>query len=46
VRGPLTDLLTDLLLVSYKWRRPRGGGVEGFGDAALLGFWLERLSFD
>ena len=41
VRGPLTDLL----LVIYKRRPPRGGGLEVFGDAALLDFWLERVSF-
>ena len=41
VRG----LLTDLLLIIYKRRPPRGGGIEVFGDAALLDFWLERVSF-
>ena len=41
VRGPLTDLL----LVIYKRRPARGGGIEIFGDAALLDFWLERVSF-
>ena len=41
VRGPLTDLL----LVIYKRRPARGGGIEVFGDAALLDFWLERVSF-
>ncbi|MEV7779222.1 maleylpyruvate isomerase family mycothiol-dependent enzyme [Kitasatospora sp. NPDC088351] len=41
VRAPLTDLL----LLVYK-RRPAGGGaVEVAGDAALLDFWLERVSF-
>ena len=41
VRGPLTDLL----LVIYKRRPPRGDGIEIFGDAQLLDFWLERVSF-
>ncbi|MGH3234002.1 MAG: maleylpyruvate isomerase family mycothiol-dependent enzyme [Streptosporangiaceae bacterium] len=41
VRGPLTDLL----LVIYKRRPAAGGGVEVFGDAQLLDFWLERVSF-
>ena len=41
VRGPLTDLL----LVIYKRRPPRGDGIEVFGDTALLEFWLERVSF-
>jgi uncharacterized protein (TIGR03083 family) len=41
VRGPLTGLL----LVIYKRRPARGGGIEVFGDAALLDFWLERVSF-
>ena len=41
VRGPLTDLL----LLIYK-RRPAGGsGIEVLGDAELLNFWLERVSF-
>ena len=35
--------LTDLLLVIYKRRPPRGGGLEVFGDAARLDFWLERV---
>jgi hypothetical protein len=41
VRGPLTDLL----LVIYKRRSARGDNIEVFGDAALLDFWLERVSF-
>jgi hypothetical protein len=41
VHGPLTDLL----LVIYKRRPPRGDGIEVFGDAALLDCWLERVSF-
>ncbi|MFD9667488.1 maleylpyruvate isomerase family mycothiol-dependent enzyme [Rhodococcus sp. NPDC059968] len=41
VRGPLTDLL----LVIYKRRDPRGPGIEILGDAALLDFWLDRVSF-
>jgi uncharacterized protein (TIGR03083 family) len=40
VRGPVTDLL----LVIYK-RRPVGDGIEVLGDAKLLDFWLERVSF-
>lgn len=42
VRGPLTDLL----LITYKRRPPRGDGIEVFGDTALLDFWLERVSFE
>ena len=42
VRGPLTDLL----LIIYKRRPPRGDGIEVFGDTALLDFWLERVSFE
>ncbi|MGA5131998.1 maleylpyruvate isomerase family mycothiol-dependent enzyme [Streptomyces olivoreticuli] len=41
VRAPLTDLL----LLVYKRRPPRGEGVEIFGDEQLLDFWLERVSF-
>ncbi len=41
VRAPLTDLL----LLIYKRRPARGEGIEVFGDADLLGFWLERVSF-
>jgi hypothetical protein len=29
-----------------KRRPPRGDGLEVFGDAALLDFWLERVSFE
>jgi hypothetical protein len=41
VRGPLTDLL----LVVYRRRPVRSKGVEVFGDADLLDFWLERVGF-
>lgn len=41
VRGPLTDLL----LIVYKRRSPYTEGVEVIGDAGLLDFWLERVSF-
>jgi uncharacterized protein (TIGR03083 family) len=41
VRGPLTDLL----LVIYKRRPARSEGIEILGDAQLLDFWLERVSF-
>jgi uncharacterized protein (TIGR03083 family) len=41
VRAPLTDLL----LLIYKRRPARGEGIEIFGDADLLDFWLERVSF-
>jgi hypothetical protein len=37
--------LTDLLLLIYKRRPGHGAGIEVFGDADLLGFWLERVSF-
>jgi hypothetical protein len=37
--------LTDLLLLIYKRRPARGEGIEVFGDADLLDFWLERVSF-
>jgi hypothetical protein len=49
VRGPLTDLLLVLYkrrLVLYKRRSARGDNIEVFGDAALLDFWLERVSFE
>ncbi len=36
---------TGLLLLIYKRRPARGAGIEVFGDADLLGFWLERVSF-
>jgi hypothetical protein len=42
VRGPLTDLL----LVIYKRRPARSPGIEILGDAQLLDFWLERVSFE
>jgi hypothetical protein len=41
VRGPLTDLL----LIVYRRRPARSEGVEILGDARLLDFWLERVSF-
>ncbi|QLH20482.1 maleylpyruvate isomerase family mycothiol-dependent enzyme [Streptomyces sp. Rer75] len=41
VRGPLTELL----LLVYKRRPAHGGRVEVLGDAKLLDFWLERVSF-
>jgi len=41
VRAPLTDLL----LLIYKRRPASGENIEIFGDADLLGFWLERVSF-
>jgi uncharacterized protein (TIGR03083 family) len=41
VRGPVTSLL----LVIYKRRPARGAGIEILGDADLLDFWLERVSF-
>ena len=42
VRGPLTDLL----LIIYHRRPAETEGVQIFGDAALLDFWLERTSFE
>jgi uncharacterized protein (TIGR03083 family) len=41
VRGPLTGLL----LIVYRRRPARGDGIEVLGDAQLLDFWLERVSF-
>jgi uncharacterized protein (TIGR03083 family) len=41
VRGPVVELL----LVVYRRRSPVGGTVEVLGDADLLDFWLERVSF-
>jgi uncharacterized protein (TIGR03083 family) len=41
VRGPLIDLL----LVIYKRRPASGPGIEVLGDAQLLDFWLDRVSF-
>jgi uncharacterized protein (TIGR03083 family) len=38
--------LTDLLLVIYKRRPARSEGIEVLGDAQLLDFWLERVSFE
>jgi uncharacterized protein (TIGR03083 family) len=42
VRGPLTELL----LVVYRRRSPGDGTVEVLGDAELLDFWLDRVSFE
>ncbi|HUR73705.1 MAG TPA: maleylpyruvate isomerase family mycothiol-dependent enzyme [Sporichthya sp.] len=39
VRGPVTDLL----LMVYRRRAPEG--LEVFGDAALVEFWLDRVAF-
>jgi hypothetical protein len=41
-----TPAVRDPLLVSYNRRPPRGGGIEVFGDAALLGSRLERVSLE
>jgi uncharacterized protein (TIGR03083 family) len=41
VRGPLTELL----LLIYKRRPARGEDIEILGDADLLDFWLDRVSF-
>jgi uncharacterized protein (TIGR03083 family) len=41
VRGPLTELV----LLIYKRRPAHGPGIEVLGDAGLLDFWLERVSF-
>jgi hypothetical protein len=41
VRGPPTGLL----LVVYRRRPARGGGIEILGDGPLLDFWLERVGF-
>lgn len=41
VRGPVTDLL----LIIYRRRPPGGAGIEILGDADLLDFWLDRISF-
>jgi uncharacterized protein (TIGR03083 family) len=41
VRAPLTDLL----LLIHKRRPARGAGIDIHGDAGLLDFWLERVSF-
>jgi hypothetical protein len=37
--------IPDLLPLIYKRRPAHGAGIEVFGDADLLGFWLERVSF-
>ena len=37
--------LTDLLLVIYKRRPAAGPGIEVLGDARLLDFWPDRVSF-
>jgi uncharacterized protein (TIGR03083 family) len=42
VRGPVTELL----LVIYKRRSPGDGTVEVLGEANLLEFWLDRMSFE
>jgi uncharacterized protein (TIGR03083 family) len=42
VRGPVTELL----LVIYKRRSPGDGAVEVLGEAKLLDFWLDRMSFE
>ncbi|KIF74482.1 hypothetical protein QR77_11845 [Streptomyces sp. 150FB] len=42
VRAPLTDLL----LLIYKRRPAQGEGIEVLGDAELLDYWLERVSFE
>lgn len=41
VRGPLTELL----LIVYRRRSPRGGGVEVLGDGELLDRWLAAVAF-
>jgi hypothetical protein len=41
VRGPVVELL----LVVYRRRSPRDGTVEVLGDADLLDYWLDRVSF-
>lgn len=41
VRAPLTDLL----LIVYRRRPPKGDGIDVFGNAALLDFWLDRVGF-
>ena len=42
VRAPLVELL----LLVYKRRTPTSPGIEVIGDAELLDFWLERVSFE
>jgi uncharacterized protein (TIGR03083 family) len=41
VRGPVVELL----LLVYRRRSPLDGTVEVLGDADLLDFWLDRVSF-
>lgn len=41
IRAPLTELL----LLVYRRRPARGDGLEVQGDADLLDFWLDRVSF-
>lgn len=41
VRGPLTDLL----LLIYRRRPPRGRNIEVIGAEDLLHFWLDRVGF-
>jgi uncharacterized protein (TIGR03083 family) len=40
----LRGSLTDVLLAFYRRRPVSSGRVEVLGNAALLGFWLERVS--
>ncbi len=42
VRGPVVELL----LMVYRRRPPNSGTLEIFGDAGLLEFWLDRVSFE
>jgi hypothetical protein len=37
--------MSDLLLVVYRRRRARSEGIEIIGDAQLIDFWLELVSF-
>jgi uncharacterized protein (TIGR03083 family) len=41
VRAPVTDLL----LLVYGRRSPSAEGIDVFGDANLLDFWLRRVAF-
>ena len=41
VRGPVVELL----LLVYRRRSPLDGTVQVLGDADLLDFWLDRVSF-
>jgi hypothetical protein len=36
----------DIASVIYKRRPPGGDGIKVFGDTALLGLWLQRVSFE